>query len=464
MAEMLTAFGEIFSTVQNQLRIPILKEIIVCVAILLVVFWKRKKNRQLLPPGPYSFLPIVGYLPLLGRKPHEGLHKLRKKYGNVFGLYLGRSYVVILGDYLAVKDAFSKSTTTDRPTSTFDFVPDGVGFSSVNGEEWVEQRNYCVKAMKSLGIGRNKWEDQIQNEVEEFVRLVALYDGQAFDCSKLVAASVSNNISSFVFGTRMPMNSKNIDFLNRSVNAMSQFAAQVGLRSTFPLLCHVLSALGVTQYAFYKKDIVKFHNFVRNQVEVHQKNSNENSEDFINGYLLKIKQNQENNLGNTFNYTNLHGNLQAIFIGSSDTTKTSLTWLFLAMASHMDIQAKVHQELDSVLGREGKILWSERASLPYTYATIMEGQRWKTVAPINTARIATEDIKICGYDIPKGTIIMANNWGLHNDIKYWNDPEKFQPERFLLEDGTKVNLKPESYVPFSYGEYFSLNRFDIEKQ
>ncbi|PRD26296.1 UNVERIFIED_CONTAM: Cytochrome P450 2D20 [Trichonephila clavipes] len=85
--------------------------------------------------------------------------------------------------------------------------------------------------------------------------------------------------------------------------------------------------------------------------------------------------------------TNLHGNLQALFIGASDTTKTSLTWLLLAMATYLDVQSKVHEEIDAVLGKERKIDWSDRSTLPYTYAVIMEGQRWKTIAPINTPRM-----------------------------------------------------------------------------
>ncbi|GFX09839.1 cytochrome P450 2U1 [Trichonephila clavipes] len=189
----------------------------------------------------------------------------------------------------------------------------------------------------------------------------------------------------------------------------------------------------------------------RKEVELCKKNAaEENPDGFIEGYLTKIRQNENNNLGNTFNYTNLHGNLQALFIGASDTTKTSLTWLLLAMATYLDVQSKVHEEIDAVLGKERKIDWSDRSTLPYTYAVIMEGQRWKTIAPINTPRIATEDITLGGFDIPKGTVIMANNWGVHNDTKYWKNPEKFQPERFLLENGKKVNMKPESYIPFSY--------------
>ncbi|GFQ91991.1 cytochrome P450 2U1 [Trichonephila clavata] len=326
-------------------------------------------------------------------------------------------------------------------------------FSSVNGQEWVEQRNYSVKTMKNLGVGKSNWETSVQAEVEDFIKKISIYDGRAFDVNKLLTASVANNISSFIFRKRLPINSQNVDFLYRSVNAISQFAAPIGFRNCFPFLCDILVALGITEYASYKKDIIKFHMFVRKEVELCKKNAaEENPEEFIEGYLTKIRQNEDNNLGNTFNYTNLHGNLQALFIGASDTTKTSLTWLLLAMATYLDIQSKVHEEIDAVLGKEKKIDWSDRSSLPYTYAVIMEGQRWKTIAPINTPRIATEDITLGGFEIPKGTVIMANNWGVHNDTKYWKDPEKFQPERFLLEDGKKVNMKPESYIPFSYGK------------
>ncbi|GBN83011.1 Cytochrome P450 2J5 [Araneus ventricosus] len=439
-----TSFGW-FAALQNQFGMSV-----VCVAVLLVVFWKRREKRKHLPPGPFK-IPIVGHLPFLGEEPFRVLHKLTEKYGNVYGIYLGRNYFVILGDYKVAKEAFSKSTTTDRPVVAFDYVPDGIGFNSVNGQEWVEQRQYCVKAMKHLGIGRDSWETHVQTEVEDFVKKVSKYDGHPFDFSKLLTASIANNISSYIFGNKFPMTKENIDFLNQCVHAVSQFSVQVGLTISFPYLAHALISLGLTKYATYKKDLVEFNKFVREQVELHKRNTvEENPDNFIDGYLMKIRENQEQNLGNTFNYTNLYGNIQAMFGGASDTTKSSLSWLLLAMAADIEIQKRVHEEIDTVLGREGKIQWSDRLSLPYTYAVILEGQRWRTIVPINTSRIAMEDIKIGAYDVPKGTTILANNWGLHNDTKYWKEPEKYQPERFLLEDGKKVNLKAESYSPFSY--------------
>ncbi|GFU24918.1 hypothetical protein NPIL_29711 [Nephila pilipes] len=87
MAERLSGIVEVFYSFQNAFGTSVLKEIIVCVLILLIIVWKikpTKKNSKNLPPGPNS-LPLVGYLPFLGTEPFKGLHELKKKYGNVFG-------------------------------------------------------------------------------------------------------------------------------------------------------------------------------------------------------------------------------------------------------------------------------------------------------------------------------------------------------------------------------------------
>ncbi|XP_054723706.1 vitamin D 25-hydroxylase-like [Uloborus diversus] len=424
--------------------------IVIFVSVILVTHFRRSKYKNF-PPGPIG-LPILGYLPFLGSEPFRTLHELRRKNGNVFSLYLGQTYVVVLGDYIAVKEAFSLSSTTDRPEKIFDFLPDGVGFSSVNGEEWVEQRRYCVRAMRDLGLGRSNWERSVQAEVEDFVSLIEKQNGLPIDVCKLLSSSVSNNISSLLFGKRLPVGDPTRDRMDQGINVVSRFFSQSGLRLYFPFLVDVLVKLGITEYARIHQKLVDFNRFIREEVQQRKTvTKNEDLDIFIDGYIQEMEK-CKSIPGSTFNDKNLCGNVQALLVGGSDTTRTSINWLLLAMASFQHIQMQVHAELDTVLGKEGKITWSERARVPYTFAAIMEGQRWKTVAPINTSRIAMDDIRICGYDIPKGTTIIANNWGLHNDTKYWKDPEVFDPKRFLTEDGKQLKLRPESYVPFSFGK------------
>ncbi|XP_019618813.1 PREDICTED: cytochrome P450 2U1-like [Branchiostoma belcheri] len=92
-----------------------------------------------------------------------------------------------------------------------------------------------------------------------------------------------------------------------------------------------------------------------------------------------------------------------------------------------------------------------RDHLPYTEATIREAQRIRTIAPSSIPHETTAPATILGHQIPAGTFILPNLWSLHMDPKYWPDPERFDPTRFLDADG---QLAPgtESFLPFSIGE------------
>ncbi|XP_035664823.1 cytochrome P450 2D6-like [Branchiostoma floridae] len=75
--------------------------------------------------------------------------------------------------------------------------------------------------------------------------------------------------------------------------------------------------------------------------------------------------------------------------------------------------------------------------------------RIRTLVPI-AAHATAEDVKVQGYDIPKGTQVLVNLHSLHMDPVYWPDPDRFDPERFLDAEGNVVN-KPQSFMPFAGG-------------
>ncbi|EIW73889.1 cytochrome P450 [Coniophora puteana RWD-64-598 SS2] len=57
------------------------------------------------------------------------------------------------------------------------------------------------------------------------------------------------------------------------------------------------------------------------------------------------------------------------------------------------------------------------------------------VAPLGFPHVSTEEDVYNGYLIPKGSIIIANIWGMSRDPRRYPDPEAFRPERFLTKDG-----------------------------
>ena len=54
-----------------------------------------------------------------------------------------------------------------------------------------------------------------------------------------------------------------------------------------------------------------------------------------------------------------------------------------------------------------------------------------------------------GYTIPKGSLVASNLWAVHHDPDVWNNPDEFQPTRFLDENGNVV--KKDEWMPFSSG-------------
>ncbi|XP_072041358.1 cytochrome P450 2U1-like [Amphiura filiformis] len=139
-----------------------------------------------------------------------------------------------------------------------------------------------------------------------------------------------------------------------------------------------------------------------------------------------------------------------LFGAATETTSTTLKWGLLYMVLQPDIQENVQAELDSVAQRNRMPSLKDRPQLPYTEATLLEIQRIGSVAPLGVPRATTIDTKLCGFDIPQGTMVIPNLWAIHHDERIWKEAESFKPERFLDSDG-KVNRR-EELIPFSIGK------------
>lgn len=100
----------------------------------------------------------------------------------------------------------------------------------------------------------------------------------------------------------------------------------------------------------------------------------------------------------------------AMYGGGADTTVSALYTFFLAMTLHPEIMQRAQEELDKVVGKDIFPNIDDRPSLPYVEAVMLESLRWHLVAPIAVPHAAQTDSIVRGYFIPKGAIVMANNW------------------------------------------------------
>jgi cytochrome P450 len=142
-----------------------------------------------------------------------------------------------------------------------------------------------------------------------------------------------------------------------------------------------------------------------------------------------------------------------IFEAGHETTAVALTFAWYLLSQHPAPEAKLHAELDAVLG--GRTPGAEDvARLPYTRQVIEEAMRLYPPAPAVTGRRAVADDEICGEKVAGGDRILISTWVLHRHRSLWDEPERFDPERFSPE---RSEGRPRfAYLPFGGGPHVCI--------
>ena len=106
---------------------------------------------------------------------------------------------------------------------------------------------------------------------------------------------------------------------------------------------------------------------------------------------------------------------------------------------HPEIQSKLAQELDDVVGRKRQPGLADQDKMPYTLAFINEVHRKASIVPLGVQHWTNSDVEVGRFTIPKDSIVVPNLWEVHHDPDTWTDPNVFRPERFLNSEAEFVN-------------------------
>lgn len=138
----------------------------------------------------------------------------------------------------------------------------------------------------------------------------------------------------------------------------------------------------------------------------------------------------------------------SIFIGGFETTASSITFTLFLLGNHPEVQAKVQEEIDALFAddKDRDVTIEDIKQMKYLECVVKESMRLYPPVPI-IARNVDEDMNVGEYTIPKGAVAVAPIYFIQRHPKFFDEPDKFVPERFLE---TKEK-NPFMYIPFSIG-------------
>lgn len=143
----------------------------------------------------------------------------------------------------------------------------------------------------------------------------------------------------------------------------------------------------------------------------------------------------------------LRDEVVTLLMAGHETTANALTWSWYLLSQHPHVEEELHSELDRVLGGRAPTV-EDYPRLPYTRAVLAESMRIFPPAWI-IERSAQEDFEASGYTIGRGTLVLTSQYLVHRDPRWWDEPERFEPGRWIAEPQPE---RPKfSYFPFGAG-------------
>jgi cytochrome P450 len=165
------------------------------------------------------------------------------------------------------------------------------------------------------------------------------------------------------------------------------------------------------------------------------------------GDLLSMLLQAEDEDGERMTDRQIRDECVTIGVAGHETTSNAMSWTWYLLAEHPDVEAKLHAELDQVLGGRQPTV-EDLPALSYTSKVLHEAMRLYPPAWM-LMRQAVEDHEIGGYQIGVGQRVLMFPYLMHRDERWWPEPERFDPDRW--NDESESQRPKYAYVPFGAG-------------
>jgi cytochrome P450 len=163
--------------------------------------------------------------------------------------------------------------------------------------------------------------------------------------------------------------------------------------------------------------------------------------------LALLMQARDEESGQGMSDQQLRDEIMTLLVAGHETAANALAWCWYLLAQNPESEQKLQQEVDTVLGGR-QVTVADLAQLPYTRMVFEEAMRLYPPVWIIMRKALQED-SLGGNKIAANTYILWSTYAIHRHPDFWEEPEKFEPERFSVE--RSAGRPRHVYIPFSHG-------------
>jgi cytochrome P450 len=382
-----------------------------------------------LPPGPTS-KSWAGAFKDYSRDPLGYLPWLAREYGDIVTMryFRFRVYFVSHPDYIEQvlvthNRKLIKGRILRKNKRLF-----GNGLLTAEGDFWLRQRRLAQPAFH-----RGRVASYADTMVRFTERLVAEWKGgEERDIHEEMMRLTLQIVGKTLFDADVDREAQQVGAALRSLMELnSDFSKMILTPSWLPTLRNIRAGLAIRRL-----DKIIF------RIIAERRASGRDT-----GDLLSMLLHAQDEDGSRMNDQQLRDEVITLFLAGHETTANALAWTWLLLSQNPQAEARLHRELQEVLGGRAPRI-EDLASLPYAAHVITESMRLYPPA-WGMARLATEELEVGGYTIPKGCGVSLSQWVVHRDPRWFDAPEEFRPERW--EGDLAKRLPRFAYFPFGGG-------------
>lgn len=381
---------------------------------------------------------------------HTYLEKQAIRYGDVFKIKLGLFHLTVVTRPELIQKILKSRPAHFRRLSKMDRIlkEEGIhGVFNAEGEEWKVHRRIVTRGLDI------KHQQQFFPVMLDIAR--RLYTKMIFHADTGSPYPIQEDLSRFTVDVTTSL------AFGISMNTLEEKggAIQDHMEKLFPMIFKRIR-LQIPFYKIFKSKKDREYSHALNEIDIQLRRIIDQGKERLRKHP-ELKERPDTILESlliaaeeetSITEREIKGNLLTLLMAGEDTTSHSMAWAIYLLSKHPDIQKKLQQEADEVLG--DSILmqeYSQHELLSYTNAVIQEVLRLKSVAPSMLVE-PVADIEIENYHFKKGsTIILLTRSGALRDHNF-SDSHEMIPERWLRNTGSKCPVHNlDAFLPFGSG-------------